>query len=477
MQKLKNLFLKIFSLRNPFMLYGFSLLIIGTTGIIFSFVSFIGAIKIIKSLLKGKSYVGNQPYLAALVITTIICISLLIWGFKSFSTGLLNVIRDSYPVPEPPEFEDYKEVENALVRKQIPKYKNGPSVADEKDRYFIKKFLFFLGLVILFLIGKRSLPDELFWDYNLTPGDFSFPLFFIVILAAVAALRAASIYFHTLDQDPRHQVSEVIKSIKGGGNPYTFEPGIENALLPLRQNGKPNLVFRSGFSQTQGGVKNTGKVEKKMFIETHPKSIPNEPHPIMYLYLFSAILLFIIGILFITKLPPDNISVLTVPTIAMGYLWTIIKGSVLVFSGRGLMENFSSISGTYRFESVMVYVGVEGIYGKTPVNGGRAAADAAATSGIIVRSDCLFKVYTTKFTTEIYTLKGKRHIIKMTVESDSERAKELVVDEIEGFEKDGVSVQGMETASRSNDEDIAKLNLLDILKPAEHEKEENCDQY
>jgi hypothetical protein len=65
----------------------------------------------------------------------------------------------------------------------------------------------------------------------------------------------------------------------------------------------------------------------------------------------------------------------------------------------------------------------------------------------------------------------------MTVGSDSERAKELVVDEIEGFEKDGVSVQGMETASRSNDEDIAKLNLLDILKPAEHEKEENCDQY
>jgi hypothetical protein len=469
MQKLKNLFLKIVSTRNPFMLYGLSLLIIGTTGIIFSFVSFIGAIKIIKSLLKGKSYVGNQPYLAALVITTIICISLLIWGFKSFSTGLLNVIRDSYPVPGPPEFEDYEEVENALVRKQIPMYKTGPSVVAGKDRYFIKKFLFFLGLVILFLIGKRSLPDELFWDYNLTPGDFSFPLFFIVILAAAAALRAASIYFHTLDQDPGQQVSEVIKSIKGGGNPYTFEPGIENALLPLRQNGNPNFVFRSGFSQTQGGVKNTGKVEKKMFIETHPKSIPNEPHPIMYLYLFSAILLFIIGILFITKLPPDNISVLTVPTIAIGYLWTIIKGSVLVFIGRGLMESFSTISSTYRFESVMVYVEVEGVYGKAPENSGRAAADSAVARSIIVRSDCLFKVYTTKLTTEIYTLKGKRHIIKMTVESDSIKAKELVVGAIERFEKEGVSIQGLETSSAPKVEDIAELNLLDILEPADDE--------
>jgi hypothetical protein len=236
-------------------------------------------------------------------------------------------------------------------------------------------------------------------------------------------------------------------------------------------------VFRSGFTEIEGGIKNTGRIEKKLFIETHPKPISYEPHPIVYSYLLFAFILFFIGFFLMTRVPPGNISVLSDPTIAIGYLWTIVKGSILVFSGRGLMESFSSISGTYRFESVMVYVEVEGIYGKAPVNGGRAAADAAAASSILVRSDCLFKVYTTKLTTEIYTLKGKRHIIKMTVERDSEKAKELVVGEIEGFEKDGVSVQGMETASRSNEKDVAKINLLDILKPAEHEKEENCEQY
>ena len=464
---LKHLFLKIVKTKEPLMCYGFATFFIGITGIIISFVSFIRLIKIIKNLVKDKSYSGNEPYLAAAIITLILCISILIWGFKRLISGLKYTIPHYPPVPS--EFEDYEEIKSALVRKKIPLYETGSLTIVKKDRSFITKFLFFLGFIILFLITINLLPDDLFWDYGVDSGYFSFPLLFAVILSTVAALRAASIYFHTVGESLETEVSEVIKSIKGGGNPYTLAPGIEKALGSIRQNGNPNIVFRAGFTGAEGGIKNTGRIEKKLFIETQPKPIAYEPHPIVYLYLLSAFILFIIGFFLMTRVPPGNISVLSDPTIAISYIWTIVKGCVLVFSGRGLMGSFFSISRTYRFESVMVYVEVEGIYGKVPVNGGRAAVDAAAPTGIIVRSDCLFKVYTTKLTTEIYTLQGKRHIIKMTVERDSEKAGELVAGAIEGFERDGVSVQGIETSSGSNGEDIAKLDLLDILKPAEDE--------
>ena len=133
------------------------------------------------------------------------------------------------------------------------------------------------------------------------------------------------------------------------------------------------------------------------------------------------------------------------------------------------MESFSSISRTCRFESVMVYVKVLGVYKKATVNSGRAAADYDAARGIVVRCDCVFTVYAAKLTTEIYTLEGKRHITKMIIERESEKAKELVVAAIKRFEKEGPSIHGIKTSSASNVENTEGLNLLDILKPADDE--------
>jgi hypothetical protein len=365
----------------------------------------------------------------------------------------------------PTEFDNYNEVENILIRKQLAVYKTGAAVVAGKDKSFLVKFLILLGGVILFLIVKSLLPDELFWDYHLYPGYFSFPLYFMIILAAASALRAVSLYIHPFDREPKLQVSEETVSIKGGGDPYTFEPGIENALVTLQQNRGPNIVFRSGFSQTQGGIKNTGKVEKKMFIETQPASIPNEAHPFIYLYLLTAIVLFTFGFLFTTQLPPDNISVLTVPTIAIGFIWTVVKGGILLYAAWDLLQSVSCILHTYLYESIMIHVRIDGVYGKVTEKPDRAGAGSSEKKNILIRSDCRFKIYTTGLLSEIYPAKGKRHIIGMTVDDDSGKAEKLVTGAIEAFEKEGITVRDFKLSSRDT-RGITGPNILGMFKPA-----------
>jgi hypothetical protein len=464
MKPIKKFFLRA-SIKTRFLLiYGVSTSVIGVVGIVFSSISFIGTLRIIEKLLKDKAYIVNGPYFAAAVFTAVICIVFVTWGCRSLIGGVQNAAGKSLPAPVPTEFDNYNEVENTLIRKQLPVYETGAAALAGKDKSFPVKFLILLSAVIMFLIVKSLLPDELFWDYHIYPGYFSFPFYFMIILAAVTALKAASLYIHPFDRKPNLQVSEEVVSIKGGGDPYTFEPGIENARITLQQNKAPNIVFRSGFSQTQGGIENTGKVEKKMFIETQPTAIPHEPHPYIYLYLSSAIVLFTFGFLFATRLPPDNISVLTVPTIAVGFAWRIVKGGILLYAGWDLLQSASCILHTHLYESIMVHVRIDGVYGKVNEKSNKAGAGSSDRDGILIRSDCRFKIYTTRLLSEIYTVKGKRHIIGMTVEKDSEKAEKLVIGAIENFEKEGITVRDFKLPSRDN-RDITGPDILGMFKP------------
>lgn len=424
--------IKFVKLKKTAVIYADTGIIIAAAGIIISFVSFIQSISIIKNLLNEKSLMGNELYLIASIMTLFICICILTWGFKRVISSLITIIRDSGTRPE--KFDDYKEVEDELVQEKVPSSDAKSGTIFEKDEAFIWKYLFLLGFIILSLIGKTFFPDEFFWNLGLTRDYFSFPLGFMVIFSTAVALRLASMHFHR-HQKSGGEVYEKIVSIKGAGHPSTFAPGIEKALLSLRKNGNPNIVIQTGFNETEESVRNTGKTEGKMFIETPPRPVPCEPHPIGYFYLLFSILLNIVGFLLVTRLPPDNISVLTVPTIAIGHLWAMVKGGILVFCGKAFQESVSSIFRTDLFESVMVYVNIRGISGRTIVRSGKGLNDSVETMNSFVRSDCYFWVYTAKLLTEVDNKKGKRHIIKRTVDKDSEKAKELVAGAIEKFKK------------------------------------------
>ncbi|MDQ1352474.1 MAG: hypothetical protein QG657_2780, partial [Acidobacteriota bacterium] len=306
----------------------------------------------------------------------------------------------------------------------------------KKNKSFIMKFVFFLGFVIIGLLGKMVIPAEFFWNLRIASAYFSFPLFFVVILAVVAGLRLASVYFYHRSDTRETEIAEIIKSIKGESNPYDFVPQIEKALLPMQPHGNPHFIFRSGFTESEGLVQNIGKIHKKLFIETYPKHFPYARHPIIYLFLSAAILLFIIGFFFLVKHPPDNISVLTVPTIAIDYIWTIIKGCILVLSGLGLLKTVYRIFSRHHFESVLVFVEIDGIYEKEKAKAEKIEIDTPPprdSQDIVFRSDCHFKIYTTKLLTEMIASKGKRNIIDMSVEIEAEKTKKLIVDIIETF--------------------------------------------
>jgi len=461
--------IKFVKLKKPAVLYVDAKIIITATVIIISFVSFVHLISIIKNLLKNKSYAGNELYLTAAIISLIICVYMLTWSFKSIISVFISIIRDSETIPL--KFDDYREVEDALVQEKIPSSGREGATIIEKDEAFIWKYLFFLGIIILILIGKSFIPKEFFWNLRLTPEYFSFPLVFMVILSFAAVLRLTSIYFHR-DQKRRDEVDEKIVSIKGADHPAAIAPEIEKALLLLRKNGNPNIVVHCGFTETEGSVTDTGKIEGKLFVETSPKPVQWEPHPIGYIYLLFSFVLFVTGSLYLTQPPPINISVLTVPTIAIGYLWTIVQGGILVFCGRTFLESVSSIFRTGLFESVMVYINIEGISAKKMVKSGKTTSDTVETRKIVVRSDCHFRIYTTKIATVVGKKEGKRRIIKRTIDGDSEEAKKLVIKAIEKYKKSEVIDSGQENIKKililsANPKDTSRLSLDEEVREIE----------
>jgi len=420
--------------RNPLRIYGFSQLVIGISGIIISTISLKNTVKIMRFLIRDKAYMGNELYLVSILLTLAIGIIILGWGFKNLTSGFINIIRYHSPIPR--EFENYDEIESVLVKKKIPPTEKLLDVMIKKNKSFIKKFLFFSGFVMVGLLGKMIIPNEFFWNLRLSPKHFSFPLLFFIILATIAVLRWASIYFYHRIDTREMEVFETIKSIKGESNPFSFVPRIKKALQPLQRHGKSNFISQSGFNETEEAVKNIGKINKKLFCETYPQLSSYGRNPIIFLFAIAAVMLFIIGFLFLSQLPPDNISVLSVPIIALDYSWTVIKGFILVVCGLGLLKNVNRILNTFNFESIMIFVEISGVYEKettTAEKPGNDLLEPPKIQDVVFKSDCHFKIYTTKLLTEMDLSKEKRNINSMFADIEAENTKKIIVNTIETF--------------------------------------------
>ncbi len=411
--------MKTVKIKKPVMLYRATMLMTASAGIIIAFISFVGAVKIIRNLAKGNAYVGNTPYLAAAVTTLILCIAILTWKFMTLFSVISKTV---YKHNGDWEFESYDNVGNALKKNEVPSYKKFVSkMIYDKDFTFIKFFLSAMGTVILFWLAKNSIPDEFYWNLRLTPGYFTPPLGFISIFAAIAGLRTISFILHTRKKIEDNSISETKERIKGIYDPYMLASNIEEELRGIRYDGNANIVFRSGFTATEGIDIKTGRIKRELFIETYPRPVPYETYPIVYIYLLCAAVFSVTGILLMTKLPPDNISVLTVPTIAIGYLGDIVKGGILLFSGWDMMKSVSGIYKTHWFESVMAFVQIEGVYQKED-HGGKSVG----TAGNAVRGDCRVYIYTTKLLTEIYDDMEKKHKSNGTVKKGSQKNRDSV---------------------------------------------------
>jgi ribosomal protein L37E len=77
---------------NPLKFPGISKILIGMAGPALSFNSLTSLIEIIANLIKDNTYMGSEPYLAAAVISLIICAAISGWGIKAMVPGELFLI-------------------------------------------------------------------------------------------------------------------------------------------------------------------------------------------------------------------------------------------------------------------------------------------------------------------------------------------------------------------------------------------------
>lgn len=402
----------------------------GMAGIIFAFIALKPLIKSINDLQKDNASAGNELYLAAVILSTAICIFLLIWGIKTLFKNIAEIIQ--YQIPEPLEFENYGQLEHVLMQKKVSAYEKFSDYIIKKDKSFILICAVFLGMILIGFIIKMILPNEFFWSHNLAPEDFSFPILFTLILLTTAFLRGASLYIHSQIYFPTDDVSETIISIHGKEHPYTFLNTLEKAMVAMQKNDRPNYVYNAAIDGTDI-IKTTGKIQRKLFIETPPQHVPYDPQPITFVYLLLSTLWISGGCFLLTTLPPDNISVPTVPIIAINYIWTIIKGGFLIITGTGLLKSVFPHFKNFQFKSIVVYVEINGTYEKVAPMSEINGTMTQNYANLNFHSDCQFKIFTTTLLTEIHATKKKRDIIGMSVEEHSEEARQLVSNTIESF--------------------------------------------
>lgn len=418
-------------IENPLISYGISMSVVGIAGILIFPPSAIPSIKTTINLVKNKSYIGNEPYLAATVTTIVICAVILIWGLKALLTGIKNIREQN--LPKAPEFENCGELSIILEEKQLPSREKFPEKIAKKDKYFIIASIALLGAILIGIMVKGILPDEFFWDRHLSPGYFSFPLLLTLIITVAAAMRCISFFVYRRQAKEGTGVFEMRRSIRTETDIETISTEIASSLTEMQQNGIPILVSKSGYDNSQTVPKYTSQTHHKFFIETQPKIISISPYPIVFLYLVCAIILCITGFIFLTKRPPDNISVLTVPAIALGHAWTLIKGGILTASG---IEFFSTVSlafQNYLFQSMMVYLKANGVYKQISVKIKSPAEASSVTGNSGILRDWEFIVYITELLTEFDPKKGKRHIIKMFNDTKTKEAKTLISGTINSF--------------------------------------------
>ncbi len=392
---------------NPLMHYGIAKVVSGGGGAILALISSITLIIYFITLISNKSYIGNGPYIAAMGLTFSISAVIMWWGAKTLLAGYKEI--KGVHIPVPPEFEIYKDVENAAVQKKLQPYETAQAYVTKRDKISLQGFAIFFGIIILGVIGKSLPPDEFFWNLRLKPEYFSFPYFLTALLTLVALVKGASIYFHQPAHNWDVKSDYLTKSITPGVHPDTFAPGIKKKMTLMQQDGNRNMSYYSGFGHIPGKSKTNGKIHGKLFIETHPRITPYIRPAFIYIYLAFAVILTGIGFLFLTKLPPDNISVLTVPTIAIGYIWTLFKGGVLVYCGIDFLNSVSTLLRARGFKSEIAYVDIRGEKEQSLYH---------------------FNVFTAELWTEMNNSKGYRKIIKMTEENS---AKKLVADAINSF--------------------------------------------
>ena len=130
-----------------------------------------------------------------------------------------------------------------------------------------------------------------------------------------------------------------------------------------------------------------------------------------------------------------------------------------MMTGRNFFIRAHLLLNTFKYESLVTMVEVEGTIGKTEITAGKAITDSLETKNVVIRSDSQLRLYTTKVLTENYSLRGARYISAMIIDSKARDAEERLLNTINNFRDEGVSVRGIDVTSESLNQ-IAQANIM-----------------
>lgn len=415
---------------------------------------------------------GLELFIA--IVSGLIAIYFLLWALKNILSGIRDQANIIMTPEIPPEFSDIEDIGNSLKKKTMSVYrapKSGPLATIRKylsekiiwlsrpTRIVVEsnyngakkivKFLIFLAILSsLSGIIRAKIPDSI----NLPENFLNFPYIFGIILVFAAITSIATIFALIPQSNPKADTSESIYTIKGGDDPGLLKNQLEEALISIRNNDIPNRTLKQGFEGFTGGLNDTCKFEGKILVENYPKySTANAP-AISYGYLILGAIFVLLGLY--TFLPFYGINAET----HYSYFWILFTAIVYSKIGSRFFENAYILLNTYRYESVIIYLELEGTFSRSEVTSGKGITDSFQSKNIVIRSDFLIRQYIAKSLTENIGIDDQRSIIGMAMDEDARNIKSIVDRTIENFRDSGVALRGIDLKSAGTS-DMAKANL------------------
>lgn len=398
-----------------------------------------------------------------------------VWAIQSLFSGFKHIGALIVPPRTPMDLDDPKEIANSLLRYEMPVYKvptSGPLALayrylgdripymTERPRQvvelavdFTRSYIWFVILAIIAAVGIVYVPEEVLAETNLPDNFLHFPVTFTLWLTLALGMNLLGMFMLMPKSTPIAEVKENILEFRGAGDPSAIPPAIEKAMMEMRMQDIPNRVIREGFTKITGGEGKTGDFSGQLYIENQPAFSEYRNSPYAYLALVGAIVFGVwgVGSLLNASLGRD----LSTTGQVLNVLWTAITSIVLMRIGSSMFRRAHYILGSFRYESVMAMLSIEGQYGIVRVRAGRSMTDSVESENTTLRSDGELRLYATKLLTESYMLKGRRHIIGMVVDEDADRATELLLRAIQQFERRGVRIRGV---------DLSDENLVNLIQ-------------
>ncbi len=459
-------------IKSPLLIFGLVRVLIG---VVVFFITLPQVINYSETLMANVDNFKDQH---TIIVLLLIINSIILLVGLGMALGSIKHLRNINMSPDiPPKFDDYDTVIDTFLEGKMDIYKmpsHGPmkmayQYISDKVPYLTpqarrvvesiiqgsKRFIFLLILVIIVFFAQNYIPDEIYNDAGIN-YSFSFPVFFLLGLLIFVIAGFLSIKMLIPGYIPKHEISESFVSTKGGGDPNNFCPLIEKAYQELRYKGLPNRKYKTGFKKVEElSLNETGSFNGQFIIETHPNIIKYNIPAAIYIYLAIGVIAVTAGTIILSNIQP----LLNIPGTFIEGAFALIGGIIFFNTGSINLKRAELLLNTYKYESLVSFIDIEGTIGKSEVTAGKAITDSLESKNVVIRSDAQLKIYTSKVLTENYTLHGKRYISAMIMDEDAQRAGQLVKDKVEEFGSEGITVRGIDVGSKSVSE-LTQANLM-----------------